>query len=270
MSPDNRFRQQAGRMMKTGLCSITFKDLPPEEVVALAARAGLDAVEWAGQEHAPPTASRAELERVRRLTEEHDLLISSYGSYYEVMKCKGHAAVFEAVLDAADALGTSLIRIWSSGLESREADDDYYRRMADRTRDLALLAEQRGVTLAFEFHGGSLNDTADSAVRILRTINQPNVKTYWQPLHRDDPALAEREIRELLPWLANVHCYHWINGVRHLLAEDRPFWQNLLGILARNAFGNAVLLEFTKDDNPDNMIRDAATLRELVRGAESG
>ncbi len=43
--------------IRAGLCSVTFRALPPERIVALAAAAGLDVIEWGGDVHVPPGRS---------------------------------------------------------------------------------------------------------------------------------------------------------------------------------------------------------------------
>ena len=39
--------------MKTGLVSVTFRELASREIVALVANAGLDGIEWGGDVHVP-------------------------------------------------------------------------------------------------------------------------------------------------------------------------------------------------------------------------
>ncbi|NDC87712.1 MAG: sugar phosphate isomerase/epimerase, partial [Bacteroidetes bacterium] len=41
--------------LKTALLSITFRSLQAERIIALAAQAGLDGIEWGGDVHVPPT-----------------------------------------------------------------------------------------------------------------------------------------------------------------------------------------------------------------------
>ena len=40
--------------IRPGLCSITFRDLAVDDVVALAAEAGLAGIEWGADRHVPP------------------------------------------------------------------------------------------------------------------------------------------------------------------------------------------------------------------------
>ena len=65
---------------RPGLCSVTFRTLAPESIVALAAECGIAGIEWAGDVHVPPGEVDT-ARRVRQLTEAAGLSVVSYGSY---------------------------------------------------------------------------------------------------------------------------------------------------------------------------------------------
>ena len=50
--------------MKTSLTSVTFRKKSIEEIVDLVAQAGLDAIEWGGDVHVPPTDPEASAKAV--------------------------------------------------------------------------------------------------------------------------------------------------------------------------------------------------------------
>src|SRR5690625_6345640 len=72
-----------GPMLRPGICSVTYRDLPPEEIVPLAAEAGLECIEWGGDVHvAPGVPDLAEHTRVRTeeaRSEEHTSELQSRG-----------------------------------------------------------------------------------------------------------------------------------------------------------------------------------------------
>src|SRR6187549_164575 len=93
-----------------GLVSVTFRQLPPREIVDLARRAELGGIEWGGDVHVPAgDAGRAR--EVRAMTEDAGLSIVAYGSYYRAGE--EDEAAFAPVLDSACALGAPAIRIWA-------------------------------------------------------------------------------------------------------------------------------------------------------------
>ena len=69
--------------MKTGLVSITFRKKKPEEIVALAAKGGLEGIEWGGDVHVPH-GDMAAAKNARLLTTGAGIEVAAYGSYYRV------------------------------------------------------------------------------------------------------------------------------------------------------------------------------------------
>ena len=70
-------------VLTSGLVSITFRQLTPEQIVDLVAETGLAAIEWGGDVHVPH-GEVAPARDVRRRTEEAGLIVASYGSYLRV------------------------------------------------------------------------------------------------------------------------------------------------------------------------------------------
>ena len=91
-----------------GLVSATFKDRSVEEVIALAVKAGLKAIEWSEGHHVP-VDNILEAGRIGALTAISGLKTAEYGSYYKL----GMGMDIEPRLHAAQALGTNIVRIWA-------------------------------------------------------------------------------------------------------------------------------------------------------------
>jgi len=250
-------------MIHTGMCSVTFRDLSPDQVIELTAEAKLDGVEWGGDVHVPPDTPPCADQTVQEATEKAGLVVASYGSYYNVLKSDDHPKSFPPVLDTAQALGTRVVRIWCGGGDSADADESAFQLAAERTAELGRMAAERNITLAFEFHTGGLTDSVPTTVKLLQMIDEPNVRTYFQDLKRDAPAPAD-DLRELLPYVQNVHCQYGEGGKRCALEKGKERWSALLGILRESDFDGFVLIEFTADNKPESFLRDAATLREIL------
>ena len=67
---------------RLGLCSVTLRAISAEAVIEAAVRAGLKAVEWGADVHAPP-AEHDVLQRVRELSDKRGVRVCSYGSYWK-------------------------------------------------------------------------------------------------------------------------------------------------------------------------------------------
>ena len=252
-------------MIKSGLVSITFRQLTPQQIVDLVAQSGLDAIEWGGDVHTPH-GDVAQARAVRQMTEDAGIAIASYGSYYRVGH--GEPVPFEAVVDSAIALGAPLIRVWAGKQGSDKADAAYWDRVVEDSRAIAHLAQQAGIVVAYEYHGNTLTDTNTTALKLLRDVAHDNVKTYWQP-----PSGASVEenlcgLTAILPWLTNVHVFSWrtVDGQRErmLLDAKTEEWAQYLTQVAATGRDHYAMIEFVRDNEPENFLKDAETLKQWL------
>ena len=244
---------------KTGLVSITFRQLAPAELVSLVAQAQLDGIEWGGDVHVPH-GDVAQARAVRQLTHDAGLHVLAYGSYFRLRK--GEA--FEPVLETAVALGARLIRVWAGDLGSALADDATRERINVESRRISELAEREDIHVAYEFHGNTLTDTLESTLQLLDAA--PLMQTLWQPQHELPEAAQLEGLLAVLQRLANVHVFHWHGPERTRLPirEGKTAWQKRLSIVANDAQPHAALIEFVTNDDPAAFLLDAASLREWV------
>ncbi len=265
---------RAGTRIRPGLCSITFRGLGADDVVARAEQAGIEGIEWGSDIHAPPGGG-ADVIGLGQRCRDAGIAVVSYGSYLGAgpagSAVAADRATVTAVLDSAEALGAPMVRIWTEfGVlpDSAAADRE---RVTDRTSTLADAAAERSLTVALEFHPGTLTHTAGSTTALIDSIDRANLATHWQP----DPALphasALDELAVVLPHLAHVHTFSWGAGgiaERFALAEGNTLWPAALALVASRApsvaGGRYALLEYVRDDDPEQFLRDAATLRRWL------
>ncbi len=195
-------------MLRPGLVSITYRALAPREIVELCQKSHLEGIEWGGDVHVPPGDEKRAKE-VAQLTREAGLETACYGSYY---RCEGED--FEAVLDTALHLGAPLIRVWAGKQGSAQSDSENFARVADDLNRISAMAAPHGITIATEYHGGTLTDTRESCALLHEAASHPNLKTLWQPLRRavGDAKVEENcgDLRAVLPFVSNIHVYNWI------------------------------------------------------------
>ena len=246
-------------MIRTGVLSVTFRTLTAREIVNLTAQAGLNGIEWGGDVHVP----HGDLEMARdarRMTDDAGLAVLAYGSYF---RCKP-GELFEPVLAAALALGAPLIRIWAGERASAAADEGYRQYVAEQAQACVTHAGQAGIAVAFEHHANTLTDTLASTLALLHAT--PGTRTVWQPPHILEEDARLEGLRGLLPWLANVHVFHWRmpDLARLPLHDGEALWRKRLQVAAACGHDFAALLEFVRDDSPRQMAEDAATLRRCI------
>ena len=246
-----------------GVVSVTFRSRTVEQILALCKRNGLAAVEWGGDVHVPP-GDLANARRVGELTRAAGLACASYGSYLRLGAAEPDAA--EQTVAAAVALGAANLRVWAGGRASADTGPEAFDEIVRQARRLAERCAAAGLTLSFEYHGLTLTDGRESAVRLMRAVDHPSCRIYWQPvqlLSREENLSA---LRAVLPWLSNVHVFHWLsapdNGaIRRPLAEGAADWASYLSALRADARTHHLLLEFVREETAAVFGEDCRTLR---------
>ncbi len=256
-------------LAKLGLVSISFRALSVEELIGLVEEADLQGIEWGGDVHVPH-GDLAAAERVRRLCEEAGLEISAYGSYYKYGDClslKGNGPEFESVLDSAEALGASMIRVWAGETGSRESSEDWLNRVVERTREIAELSSKRGISIGFEFHDHSLTDTIESTISLLKQVGHPNVSTFWQTPLGIPHAERLDGLKKIVGNVSNIHCNYFGDNLwpgMRLLEEGAADWRDYLDVLEESGKPRWISIEHVKDHDVSNFPRDAATLKRWL------
>ena len=122
------------------------------------------------------------------------------------------------------------------------------------------------MVVCYEYHVDTLTDTDASALELLHaTADQPAVQTLWQPPHERSVEQNVASLRGVLPWLHHVHVFHWPRrGERVPLAEGAARWRAYLDVLREGGCKHPLLLEFVRNDDPDQLRADAATLHEWI------
>lgn len=244
-------------MIKTGLVSITFRSLSPEEIITLVKTAGLDGIEWGGDIHCPHgDVKRAK--QVGKMTQDAGLDVAAYGSYYKVAS----GTDFEPVLDSAIALKAPVIRVWAGNKGSRDADESYVKAIIEDSRKIANMAKKEGIKITYEYHCNTLTDTTQSAIDLLKVVDNDNIFAYWQPPQDISINARKDGLVKVLPWLTNLHVFSWGKNVRYPLAQLESEWQEYFDIVSKLQGDRYAMIEFVKEDDPKQFIEDAKTLKK--------
>lgn len=247
-----------------GICSVTLRAQPAPRVVDVAITAGLSCVEWGADGHVPP----GDLHAARHLRDAGagaGLRVASYGSYHR--PGADPRSAFVPVLDTAVALGAPRIRVWAGVQGSADATPADRRLVVADTRAAADRAADAGVRLAFEYHPGTLTDSARSTLDLLADVDRPNVLTYWQPPPGMPDGAAVDDLRRVLEWVTAVHVFSWWPGhERHPLARRGGLWRAVFTALRRCGRDVDALLEFVVDDDVSAVPAEARSLAALVEG----
>lgn len=248
--------------MNTGLVSVSFRQLSPDAVIDLACRCGLQGIEWGGDVHVPPE----DIEQARRIGEEtrrQGLSVVCYGSYYRLTDAEEASA--ERVIAAAEALGAPLIRVWAGKTGSAEATAAQREEIIRNARRFVGKAKERGIGVAFEWHGGTLTDTLESALDLLENV--PGAVTLWQPPVGMSAADCVRQILAAAERISNIHVFSWQGTDRLPLTQGAEKWRECLAQISRLPGEHWLMMEFVQNDDPRQLEADAETLRRWLKGA---
>jgi sugar phosphate isomerase/epimerase len=253
--------------VRPGLCSVTFRQFEPDQVIGLTVEAGLSGIEWGADVHLPPgDLDRAE--RVARRCADAGLATPSYGSYLRAGEPDQAAG---AVFDTATALGATTVRVWAGRTGSADADAPIRHRVAGHLASLVAEAAGHGLTVALESHEGTLTDTAAATLDLFADVGDDRLLTYWQPRGGAPPDRSLAELRTVGHRLAHVHVFWWNASYERLpLADGDELWTAALPV-ADECPGDGTrfaFLEFVPDDDPVALRRDANVLRRHLERLE--
>lgn len=252
-------------MLHAGLVSVTFRNLSPAEVVSLCVDTHLSGIEWGGDVHVPHGNTSVAAE-VRRMTEDAGLAVVCYGSYFRAGWDNEANPGKDAVIESALTLGAPLIRIWAGRIASAKCTPDERLLIEKEIAKFAAAAAGHGLNIALEYHSNTLTDTLSSTQQLLRAVDAPNLFSLWQPplgLSVEDNLAA---IDALGGKIANAHAFAWERGpdktIRLPFHNHETAWQAYLQALSSE--NRWILLEFVRDNDPQQLKSDAATLLQLI------
>jgi len=141
------------------------------------------------------------------------------------------------------------------------------------------------VTLAKHSPQDVLTHRNETAARFAAQVPHPNVYFSWQPPHGYSLEHGLEGLQALLPRLGTLHVYHWTLGsydkntvnetirplnfldkfYRHPLVDGQACWQRYFAAARTTGRDHWALLEFVKDDSPEQVAEDAAVLMNLTK-----
>jgi sugar phosphate isomerase/epimerase len=167
-------------------------------------------------------------------------------------------------LAAACALGAPVIRIWAGTKDSALVDEADFSVLAAEAKAVSRMAAERGLTVAFEYHHGTLTDTAASALELITAIDEPNCRLYWQPEFAKPQELILSDLELVAPYVDLCHVFTWNpDHSRRPLLDGKALWREYLSHIPGWA-DKPLLLEFVQNDDPALLAREAASLREIA------
>ena len=256
-------------MIKSGLVSVSFRKLSPDEIIAAAVKAGLKGIEWGGDVHVPH-GDLARAAAVLAACRREKVEISAYGSYYRAGLPTGNDNLdFSQVLDTARALETSTVRVWAGHHGSAGQSPEQRQEGVDDLKRICDLAGAHNVSISLEYHSNTLTDTNASASQLIQEVNHDNLRFYWQPPLGTNREYRLEGLRGILPRLTNLHVFWWHTEhdttCRLSLEEGMVFWNEVFAVAGHAGGTHFAAMEFFRGDELDQFYADAAVLRRLLK-----
>lgn len=243
-----------------GLVSISFRKHTPEEILEAVKNAGLSCVEWGSDIHAPCTDSN-KLHKIAALQKEYGITCSSYGTYFRL----GETPIeeLENYMKAAKILGTDILRLWCGNKSGKDMTTQERMNLLSVCKSAAALAESHNVKLCMECHMKTFTEDPDDAVWLMKAVDSPYFRMYWQPFQWQDVGTNLENARKIAPYAEHIHVFHWQGDRKLTLAEAIQDWR---AYLKEFTASRALLLEFMPDDQIASLSAEAGALKTILGG----
>lgn len=248
-------------MFNTGLVSISFRSLTPEQIVDYMLDAGLRYVEWGSDVHAKKDDIET-LQRIAALQQEKGIVCSSYGTYFHL----GQDPLSElpGYIAAAKTLGTNILRLWCGNRKSTDYTAEEKKVFFEECRAAARIAAENNVIFCMECHNNTYTQLLEGTLELMEAVNSPAFRMYWQPNQYISVAENIDCANRIAPYTVHIHAFKWIGQNKYPLAEGAADWTEYLKAFKGE---HALLLEFMPDDKPESLKQEAATLNDLAAAA---
>lgn len=232
--------------MKWVFCTIGFRNDDVREVIRKAAEIGYDEVEIIGKHI--DGKSEQELDEIREIARKAGIGIYGVSPYLWLTQneelLKESMAIAERFIAMARRLGARMFRTFTdagpTGIGSAVATPAHWRIAVESLQKITAMAPE--LLFALEMHEKTLADTPETANRVLREVNQPNLQLIFQPFENrssvDDYLVVEKNVR-------HVHLNPCIGkGPNCGMAESSADYAALLRCLAQRNYKYTCAVEF--------------------------
>ena len=247
-------RQEPRAEYRLGLVSISFRKHTPEEILSAMKCAGLSCVEWGSDVHAPKE-DLANLQELVRLQEAYGITCCSYGTYFRL----GTTPLKElyGYIQAAKVLGTNIVRLWCGNKDSQVYTKEEQEELFGICRQAAVIAQEAQVILCMECHNNTFTNTKESALALMKAVDSPHFRMYWQPNQFRTEEENNAYAGLLSDYTQHIHVFHWQGHERLPLRDSVRTWQRYLAKFRGN---RTLLLEFMPDDRLETLDEEAKAL----------
>ena len=241
-----------------GLVSVSFRPHTSEEILEAVKDTCLSFIEWGSDVHAP-CHDTARLYEIAQLQRKYGISCSSYGTYFRL----GETPIgeLESYIAAAKILGTDILRVWCGNKRGDEYSDAERQGFIEECKAAAKIAAENGVKLCMECHRGSYTQRLADALALMREVDSPAFRMYWQPFQwqTEEENLVYAEA--IAEYTEHIHVFQWKCDKRFSLHDGIEEWRGYLG---KFDTPRTLLLEFMPDDKITTLESEVKALRTII------
>jgi len=168
-------------------------------------------------------------------------------------------------LKLMNVFGAKKMRIFAGGGASAEAKPEHWSRAIAGMKELAKMYAGTGMMFVIETHDSQLADTPETAVRLVKEVNDPSIRLNYQYMRGD----IKKELDTVWPYVEHVHMSF---AARYNSRDDEVMKE-----LVKRGYDKTITLEFCTDSLPKEgetfsrakaiagMKKDIALLRSLMK-----
>ena len=241
---------------KLGLCSVTFRKKSMEEIVKIAAEAGVGYIEWGGDVH---VRTLDDAKKAKAICDENYIKISSYGSYFNASDYDENE--WEKMCKITKEMAGESIRIWLGKKDSEKTSDEEYGILLSNMKKMCDKAREYGILVCPECHDDTYNNNTDAFLRFSKNLDKNNFKTYFQSRYFRMEYDLDR-IDRTYPYIENVHVsYRDLIREQKFREKDKNYLDKLLKTFLKKDFGGIIMVEFVSRDSRSQFMKDIEKLK---------
>jgi len=241
-----------------GLVSVSFRKHSPQEILQAVKNAGLECIEWGSDIHAPADDINR-LNEIVKLQKEYNIYCSSYGTYFKLGI--DNLCELEKYIQAAKILGTNIIRLFCGDKSAEQYIGEEKASFLAQCKEAAKIAEKNDVIFCMECHNWSYTETAQGALELMKEVNSPAFRMYWQVNQFNSKQENLIYSSLLSPYCEHLHVFNWQGDNRYPLADATEIWKKYLDNFSGN---KTLLLEFMPDDKLESLECEAKALFNIT------
>lgn len=244
---------------RLGLVSVSFRQHSPMEILEATKKAGLSCIEWGSDVHAPCYDIET-LKQITDMQKEYGIECCSYGTYFRL----GETPIDELsdYIAAAKILGTDILRLWCGNKSGDEYSEQEEQKLIEQCKQAAEIAIREGVTLCMECHKKTYTQQLDDALELMRKIDSPHFRMYWQPFQWQSVEENLTYAEGISLFTHHIHVFQWKGKKRFSLNDGIEEWREYL-----NKFSNhrTLLLEFMPNSTIQELEEETNALKTIIK-----